>query len=189
MKFYDRTTELAILSQNRRISEKRGCFTTIYGRRRVGKTALILESIKDGKALYLFVSRKTESMLCGEFQREAESALGLRIYGAVSHFRDLFEQLLLYAEQEPFTLVLDEFQEFERVNPAVFGEMQNLWDRYRDRSMLNLIVCGSVYSLMVKLFENQKYKMEIAGPLVAFLVSLYLPATGACRNEPLRSTA
>jgi AAA+ ATPase superfamily predicted ATPase len=156
VKFYDRKTELAILAQNRKNSEKSGCFTAIYGRRRVGKTALILESMKDGKSLYLFISRKTEALLCGEFQQEAEAALGLRIYGAVSCFRDLFEQLLLYAEREPFTLVLDEFQEFERVNPSVFGDMQNLWDRYRERTKLNLIVCGSVYSLMVKLFENQK---------------------------------
>jgi AAA+ ATPase superfamily predicted ATPase len=105
--------------------------------------------------LYLFVSRKTESLLCSEFQQEAETVLGLRIYGAVTRFRDLFEQLLLYSEHEAFTLILDEFQEFARVNPSVFSDMQNIWDRHRERAKLNLIVCGSVYSLMVKLFEDQ----------------------------------
>ncbi|MDR1603253.1 MAG: ATP-binding protein [Gracilibacteraceae bacterium] len=156
MKFYDRKEELALLAQNREDSAKNARFTAIYGRRRVGKTALILESLQGSRGLYLFVSRKTEPLLCGEFQREAETALGLRIYGAVTRFRDLFEQLLLYSEKEPFTLVLDEFQEFERVNPSVFSDMQDIWDRRKDRAKLHLIVCGSVYSLMTKLFEDQK---------------------------------
>jgi AAA+ ATPase superfamily predicted ATPase len=156
MKFYDREEELAILAKNRNAAMKSACFTVIYGRRRVGKTALVLESLKGARGLYLFVSRKTEALLCGEFQQEAEAALGLRVYGVVTRFRDLFEQLLLYSEQAPFTLVLDEFQEFAHVNPSVFGDMQNLWDRHRERAKLNLIVCGSVYSLMVKLFEDQK---------------------------------
>jgi AAA+ ATPase superfamily predicted ATPase len=156
MKFYGRKEELAILVQNGKASLQNARFTVVLGRRRVGKTALILESLKDRRGLYLFVSRKTEPLLCREFQQEAESALGLRIYGAVSRFRDLFEQLLLYAEKDAFTLVLDEFQEFARVNPSVFGDMQDLWDRYKDRAKLHLIVCGSVYSLMTRLFEDRK---------------------------------
>jgi AAA+ ATPase superfamily predicted ATPase len=156
MKFYDRKAELEIFAKNRELSAHNSCFTAVYGRRRVGKTALILESMKGTKGLYLFVSRKSETLLCGEFQQEAEAVLGLKIYGSVSRFRDLFEQLLLYSEKEPFTLVLDEFQEFERVNSSVFGEMQDIWDRRKDKARLNLIVCGSVYSLMTKIFENQK---------------------------------
>jgi AAA+ ATPase superfamily predicted ATPase len=117
MKFYDRQAELAILAQNREASEKSACFTAICGRRRVGKTALILKSPEGARGLYRFVSGKSESLICGEFQAEAEAALGLRVYGAVTRFRDLFEQLLRYSEQTPFILVPDEFQEFERVNP------------------------------------------------------------------------
>ncbi|MDR1134670.1 MAG: ATP-binding protein [Clostridiales Family XIII bacterium] len=156
MKFYDRTRELEILSENRELALESSRFTVVYGRRRVGKTALILESMKDIKGLYLFISRKNEALLCAEFQQEIEAVLGLRIYGAVLRFRDLFEQLLMHSEKESFTLVLDEFQEFERVNPSVFGEMQDLWDRHKAQSRLNLIVCGSAYSLMTKIFEDQK---------------------------------
>src|SRR5690606_1627080 len=55
-----------------------------------------------------------------------------------------------------FTLVIDEFQEFSSVNPAVFSEMQNIWDRHKNESKLNLILCGSVYALMRRIFEHSK---------------------------------
>jgi AAA+ ATPase superfamily predicted ATPase len=156
MRFYDRKTELADLALNRALSEKTASFTVLTGRRRVGKTMLILESVKDQKHLYLFVSRKTEALLCAEFQKEAEEALGLRIFGLIADFAALFEQLLRFAETTPYTLIIDEFQEFERINPAIFGVIQNLWDRYRDRAKINFIVCGSVYSLLMKIFEHGK---------------------------------
>jgi hypothetical protein len=52
--------------------------------------------------------------------------------------------------------VLDEFQEFYNVNKAVFGEMQNLWDQYKNSSKMNLVISGSVYSMMKKIFESSK---------------------------------
>ncbi|GHU97570.1 ATPase [Spirochaetia bacterium] len=132
------------------------CFTVMVGRRRIGKTALILESLKKQRGLYLFVSRQTEPLLCAQFQREAEKALGVRIFGVISRFRDIFEQLLIFAEKEPYTLVIDEFQELERVNPSIFSEIQNLWDQYKDRVKINFIAAGSIYSMMMKIFEHSK---------------------------------
>ena len=55
-----------------------------------------------------------------------------------------------------FTLIIDEFQEFFNINSSVYSDMQNIWDEYKEKSKLNLIVCGSVYSLMKRIFENAK---------------------------------
>ncbi|AEF83712.1 putative ATPase [Treponema primitia ZAS-2] len=156
MKFYDRKTELENLDLTRVRSMENSSFTVLIGRRRIGKTALLLRSVKNQKHLYLFVSRNTEPLLCAQFQKEAEAALGLRIFGAISRFRDLFEQLLLFAEKEHYTLIIDEFQELERVNPAIFSDIQNLWDRYKDSIKINFLVCGSIYSMMIRIFENSK---------------------------------
>jgi len=60
------------------------------------------------------------------------------------------------SQSEPFTLIIDEFQEFYQINDAVYSEMQNLWDQYKPTSKMNLILSGSVYSLMKKIFENAK---------------------------------
>ena len=156
MKFYDRTNELEILSQIEKQSTETACFTIMVGRRRIGKTSLLLRSYAEKKMLYFFVSRNSEAVLCSQFQQQANEALGLQIYGTINRFADLFEQLLIFAQKEHYTLIIDEFQDFDNVNRAIFSEIQNLWDRYKDRIKLNFIACGSIYSLMMKIFENNK---------------------------------
>ena len=60
------------------------------------------------------------------------------------------------SENRNFTLIIDEFQEFYSVNPSVYSEIQNIWDSYKGKSKINLILCGSIYSLMENIFENSK---------------------------------
>jgi len=50
--FYNRTNELATLE--REYEKKGSAFTVIYGRRRVGKTALIYEYIKEKPVLFIY---------------------------------------------------------------------------------------------------------------------------------------
>jgi AAA+ ATPase superfamily predicted ATPase len=140
----------------RKQSEAKAQFVLLTGRRRVGKTALIRRAFGKKNLLYLFVARKSEHLLCAEFQRNAEASLGMRIHGHITGFRELFEELLIHAQTSHFTLVIDEFQDFTRINPSIFSDMQNLWDRYKETSKINLIVCGSIYSLMIKIFESDK---------------------------------
>jgi AAA+ ATPase superfamily predicted ATPase len=156
MKFYNRINELETLTRIERQSTETACFTIMVGRRRIGKTSLLLHASAKKRILYLFVSRNSEAVLCRQFQQQANEVLGLQIYGTTSRFADLFEQLLIFAQNEHYTLIIDEFQDFDNVNRAIFSEIQNLWDRYKDKIKLNFIVCGSIYSLMMKIFENNK---------------------------------
>ena len=156
MKFYDRIKELESLRQMLEQSKKSACFTAMIGRRRIGKTSLVMESVKGERYLYLFVSRKNEQLLCNQFQKDAQDAIGLQIFGSITDFRTFFEQLMIFAINEPFTLIIDEFQEFERVNKSIFSDIQDVWDRYKDKSNINFIACGSIYSMMKKIFENEK---------------------------------
>ncbi len=156
MKFYNRIKELEILARTLEQSKKSSCFTVMIGRRRIGKTSLLLESVKGQKYLYLFVSRKSEPLLCEQFQKDAADALGVQIFGTISRFKDLFEQLLVFATKEHYTLIIDEFQEFDNVNPSIFSDVQNLWDQYKDKVKINFIASGSIYSMMMKIFENRK---------------------------------
>jgi AAA+ ATPase superfamily predicted ATPase len=56
--------------------------------------------------------------------------------------------------QKSFHLIIDEFQEFFNINESVYSDMQNLWDQYRRQTKINLILSGSVYSLMHKIFQG-----------------------------------
>ena len=156
MKFYNRIQELEILGRTWEHSKQSACFTVMVGRRRIGKTSLLLESVKGTKYLYLFVSRTSEPLLCEQFQKDAAQALGIQIFGTITRFRDLFEQLLIFGTKEHYTLIIDEFQEFANVNSSIFSEIQNLWDQYKGRAKINFIASGSIYSMMMKIFENRK---------------------------------
>ena len=129
MKFYDRKDELGTLKLSQRQSRNTSCFTLMVGRRRIGKTSLLLESIKGCKSMYFFVTRQSETLLAYSFQQEATRQLGVNFMGTASNFAEVFEMLMKYSEQVPFTLIIDEFQELNNVNPAIFGDIRNIWDK------------------------------------------------------------
>lgn len=157
MRFYNRENELALVRSIRDRSQEEAQMTVVVGRRRIGKTSLLKHAIgQDENTLYLFVTRKSEVLICDEFKEEIERKLGVRLYGTFTQFRDMFQYLMELSFTRNFSLIIDEFQEFNTVNPSVYSEMQNIWDTNKDRSHINLVMCGSVYSLMKTIFENSK---------------------------------
>ena len=156
MKFYNREDEMKLIRQTEERSRSTACFTAIMGRRRVRKTTLLRKALEGKKYIYLFVSRTSEVLLCDAFKREITDTLSIPIYGTPTRFRDLFELLMQHAASEHFTLIIDEFQDFDRVNPSIFSDIQNMWDRYSPLAKINFIVCGSIYSLMKHIFEDHK---------------------------------
>ncbi len=155
-KFYDRVDELSLLAKANKLKDKRSIMSVIIGRRRVGKTALILQDFSNSKKLYFFVSKKSERLLVEEFTQEVKEKLNIKIFGEIKSFEKLFEYLLELSKEMPFTLVIDEFQDFYKVNESIFSSMQKLWDLNKDSSHMHLILSGSVYSLMKKIFQNAK---------------------------------
>lgn len=156
MRFYDREQEIAFLRETRETAKKAARFTVVTGRRRIGKTTLVREAYKDKPFVYFFVARKAESELCEAYLEEIGEKLGIPTLGSSRHFSDIFRYLMELSVTQSFTLVIDEFQDFFRVNKAVFSEMQDIWDKYEKTSCMNLIVCGSIYSLMQKIFKDKK---------------------------------
>ena len=154
MKFYDREKEIEILRRNWEKSAEHSLFTVMIGRRRIGKTALLLKTEQEQKMLYLYVSKDNERVLVEKFQKAAEEVLGLHIYGRLETFAQFFEQIMKYGKEHHFTIVFDEFQNFLKVNPAIPSHIQDIWDRYHESTMVNLVTCGSIYSMMHKIFDN-----------------------------------
>lgn len=156
MKFFDRKEEIITLRSIRDNAEHNAQFTVLTGRRRIGKTSLILKAYEDKPFLYFFVGRKAESLLCEEFRYEVETKLGVRLGGTPSGFCELLDYLMQLSKQQSFTLFIDEFQNFARINPAIFSYIQKIWDLSHREAHINLIVCGSVYSMMTKIFRDKK---------------------------------
>ena len=157
MKFYDRENEIGELREIRERSRETAQWTVVTGRRRVGKTALVQTALGDEPYVYFYVARKAEADLCETFAAEVEAKLGIPVgAGGALRFAPIFEAVLKAAETRPVTLFIDEFQDFRRVNPAVFSEMQDAWGRHERRARINLVVCGSVSTLLSKIFRDHK---------------------------------
>lgn len=157
MKFYNRINELAELQRIQNLSfSDHSHLTVVTGRRRIGKTSLIMKSVEGLPTVYLFVGRKSEATLCSEFVSAISQSLVTFVPSEIRTFRSLFQYLMELAAHKPFNLVIDEFQEFYNINDSVYSDMQNIWDTYRKKSHMNLIVSGSVYSLMQKIFQHSK---------------------------------
>lgn len=155
MKFYNRVQEIKLLQNVEARSATNAQMTTVTGRRRIGKTTLLKHSFERTPMLYFFVAKKNEMLLCEEFVGETAEKLKIPL-GSFQHFSDLFKALMQLSENINFTLVIDEFQEFDNINSSVFSDMQNIWDSQKEKSKINLVLCGSVYSLMKRIFENSK---------------------------------
>lgn len=156
MKFYNRTQEIAELKRiQERAFNSRSRMTVITGRRRIGKTSLALRATHgEYPTVYLFVSRKNEAALCTEFSELISEQLRVFVPKGITSYKELFHFLMEAGKSVKFNLIIDEFQEFANINPSVFSDMQNIWDTYRNDTHVNLLLMGSVYSMMHKIFEN-----------------------------------
>ncbi len=156
MKFYNRENELNILKKADKLKEKQAIMTMLIGRRRVGKTALALQNFSSDATLYFFVSKKNEALLCEEFSEEIVQKLDVTLFGTMHKFEEIFAYLLELGKTKSFTLVIDEFQEFYKINNSIYSSIQKMWDLHKKKSKIHFIACGSVYSLMKKIYEDNK---------------------------------
>jgi AAA+ ATPase superfamily predicted ATPase len=87
--------------------------------------------------------------------------------GAITDFGKLFQFLMQLSVERAFHLIIDEFQEFFNINPAIYSVLQRCWDLTREHSRMNLLVCGSVQSMMHKIFKD--YKAPLFGRATSFM--------------------
>ena len=157
LRFYDRENELEILNKiYDQCGKSYGKITVLTGRRRIGKSLLAKKYAEDKDHLYLFVSKKTEKLLCEDFLLRYEEFTNTKFIGSIGSFPQLFELLLQLGQKKRFVLIIDEFQEFQNINKSIFSDLQRLWDQYKFETKLHIIFIGSIYSMMKKIFQDQK---------------------------------
>jgi AAA+ ATPase superfamily predicted ATPase len=156
MKFYNREIEIETLRKILNRSKTSAQMTFVVGRRRIGKTSLLTNAFDTNESLYFFVSKKNEILLCEEFVEEIKKKLNVPVFGGFPSFVDVFGFLMQVSKTRNVTLIIDEFQDFSIVNSSIFSEIQHIWDREKTNSKMNLILCGSIYARMTKIFENAK---------------------------------
>ena len=124
----------------------------VYGLRRVGKTRLLLEFLKE-RGLYFFVNRnKTSDDLLLEFQEILKTKKVLGELEILPSWEKFFE---ICTTRKLLPLIFDEFQNFVEVEPSILGTLQKNIDLHESNPGL-IILAGSLIGLMKKTFQNAK---------------------------------
>ena len=146
--FVDRAQEMATLQ--REYGRDGSGLVVLYGRRRVGKTTLISEFIRDKKALFFLASEESESQNRLAFQEKTADFLNSDLLKnvEVKSWDVLFRAIMdTHFDSKP-VIVLDEFQYLGRSNPAFPSVFQRIWEEILKDRQVMVILCGSLISMM-----------------------------------------
>lgn len=175
MRFIGRKNELHTLNTE---YNRNSSFVVIYGRRRVGKTTLIKEFLKNKTAFYYLATEELESQsmkrLANVIARTTKNTLLQKI--EFTDWLDLFQLIADYKPEEKKVLVIDEFPYLVRTNSAFPSILQNAWDEFLKDSNVMLILSGSLIGMM------QKHVLSYDSPL-------YGRRTAQMRLTPLPFTS
>ena len=146
--FINREEELGFLENE--YSREGSSLVILYGRRRVGKTALTAEFIKNKKAVYYFVSEENETQNRIIFKNIVAEHTGNKLLtGANADNWDMIFKIWLDAPgSEKKLMIIDEFQYLGKANNAFPSIFQRIWDTMLKDKNVMIILCGSLISMM-----------------------------------------
>ena len=160
MNFIDREKELETLNKE---YNKENSFVILYGRRRVGKTTLIKEFIKDKKAFYFFADKQNENLQIERFKSQISEYFKDEFLKKIEikDWNTLFDYFLIKIENDKFIFVIDEFQYLCMVNKNFSSIFQKIYDeKLKDKNIM-IILCGSLISMMYS--ETLTYESPLYG--------------------------
>ncbi len=146
--FIDRESEMETLQSE--YDRKCSSLVIMYGRRRVGKTTLISQFIKDKKALFFLASEESEAQNRNAFKDKAADFIENELLKSadIKNWEIIFKAITDTSFNSKPVIVIDEFQYIGKSNPAFPSIFQRIWEEtLKDKSVM-VILCGSLISMM-----------------------------------------
>ena len=152
MNFYNREKELDILQHN--YQREAGSLFVLYGRRRLGKTALLRAFANQSRPfVYHMADRGSERLAIASLARSLALGLGepTLLNGHFETWYHLFEAFDRVRDKSRKTVIfLDEYQYLHMAQPAISSMIQKWWDEHWQHERVMLVLCGSAVSMMYK---------------------------------------
>jgi uncharacterized protein len=170
--FVNRQSELNLLEN--RYASKKAEFFVLYGRRRVGKTELLLRFCEDKRTIFFVADLGSESTLRASLSAIVNRTIfGMEQMNAVyASWDDLFQTIAKGAKSERIIVVLDEFPYLVAAHSPLPTILQRIWDQSLKHSLVMLILCGSYIGMMEE-------------TVLGYQAPLYGRRTGQYLLEPL----
>ncbi len=146
--FIDRESEMETLQSE--YDRKGSSLVIMYGRRRVGKTTLISQFIKDKKALFFLASEESEAQNRNAFKDKSADFIENELLknADIKNWEIIFKAITDTSFNSKPVIVIDEFQYIGKSNPAFPSIFQRIWEEtLKDKSIM-VILCGSLISMM-----------------------------------------
>lgn len=146
--FYCREEELRIM--NRRYEKGRFECIIIYGRRRVGKTALINEFCKGKKTVYFSAlnassQENLEALSKAVYFCKDPEGLRAPVYES---YADVLDEITEMAKRDRLIFVIDEYPYLAKAEKSISSRLQHMIDHVWQNTGMYLILCGSSMSFM-----------------------------------------
>ncbi len=146
MKFYGRERELKILNDT--YNSDKFEFTVIYGRRRIGKTALIREYIKQKSAIYYMAIESDSRLNLEGLSWQVNQFINKKTHSQYTSFDNLFRDIAELSKEQRLIFVIDEYPYLAQNYPEISSIIQKFCDNDWRNTKLHLILCGSSMSFM-----------------------------------------
>ena len=147
--FLNRSAELASLE--RMNSRRTAQLVAVFGRRRIGKTSLLLEWLARHRirGVYWVAHRSTGAVLLASFSEALAQVVGTTDPNfRFSSWEAALRELARLAQKQAMTVVIDELPYLLGAEPAFGSVLQKVWDHALKRSRIRLILAGSHYHMM-----------------------------------------
>ncbi|MBI2995625.1 MAG: AAA family ATPase [Candidatus Melainabacteria bacterium] len=167
--FINRKDEIDFL--NKKWGSKRPELLVIYGRRRIGKSTLLLELIKNKTSVYFQASEATAKDSLNDFSKVLLHNKLIEEFFTFNDWEDAFELLSEKSKNERLLIVLDEIQFIANEHKGWMSKLQRFWDQKGSKSNMVIILCTSHISFM----ESK---------VISYKAPLYGRITGVLKLEP-----
>ena len=154
MRFYGRTTQRK--QMHKMIDSQEMQTLLIYGRRRVGKSELIKQVLRetDNTSVYYECKETTELN-----NTESLASVISEVFGyprlSFSGIEEILEYLFKASIDKNIILVIDEYPYLRKTVKGLDSIIQSLIDKYRNTARLKLVICGSYVDVMKSLILSE----------------------------------
>ena len=159
--FIDRESEMKTLKKE--YSAKDSSLVIVYGRRRVGKTTLLTEFIREKQALYFLATQESEVLNLAAFKDKVVEFTGNDLLSetTIDKWDTAFKAVVSHNFTQKPIVVIDEFQYLGKTNPAFPSIFQRIWDQILKEANIMVVLCGSLISMMVS--QTLSYSSPLYG--------------------------